>query len=79
MVCGQIQFLSIEPIAEKIDPSIVDTTPIDWVILGAETGNRAGRVIPPADWIEPWLQLEIPLFMKDNLPWDGPRRREYPA
>ena len=76
---GRVRFLSIEPIQQRINPTVVDPGIIDWVILGAETGNRSDRVVPPADWIAPWLQLEIPLFMKDNLPWDGPRRREYPA
>ena len=71
-------FLSIEPILEKIDPSSIKRKFIDWVILGAETGNRKKRVIPPPEWIEPWLKLPIPLYMKRNLPWDRPWRREFP-
>ncbi len=75
---GLIQFLSIEPIQERIDPVTIDLDVIDWVILGAETGHRPGRIVPPAAWVAPWLDLKIPLFMKDNLPWDGERRREFP-
>ena len=76
-----IQFLSIEPILGRIDLEEIDPAIIDWIILGAETGNRAGRVIPQADWIAAFLdpRVHIPLFMKDNLPWDGERRREYPG
>ena len=73
------RFLSIEPILEAIDPEIIEPEMVDWVILGAETGNRTGRIVPIEGWIAPWLDIQIPLFMKDNLPWDGPRRREYPA
>lgn len=77
---GWTQFLSIEPIYERIDPSIIDPDIIDWVILGTETGNRVGRIVPPAEWIAAFLdkRMYVPLFMKDNLPWDGERRREYP-
>jgi protein gp37 len=78
LINPNIQFISVEPLMERIEPRLIGGASIDWVILGAETGNRAGRVIPPAHWIAPWLGLSIPLFMKDNLPWPGERRREYP-
>jgi len=70
-------FVSVEPLLEQINPEeLVDIA--DWVILGAETGNRKERVIPPSDWIEPFLELPIPLYMKRNLPWNGPWRKEFP-
>ena len=67
-------FLSIEPILEPIELYVRP----DWIILGAETGNRAGRVIPPAEWIQPFLSIKTPVFMKHNLPWSGPWRKEFP-
>lgn len=67
-------FISMEPMLEAI-PLYV--TP-DWLILGAETGNRPGRVIPRPGWIEPFLDLPIPLYMKANLPWAGRWRKEFP-
>lgn len=39
-----LYFVSIEPILEEINP--LDLIFTDWVILGAETGKRPGRVIP---------------------------------
>ena len=70
-------FISYEPMLEQVAPGLVDES-IGWVILGAETGNRKERVIPPSDWIEPFLELPIPLYMKRNLPWNGPWRKEFP-
>ena len=42
-----------------------------WVILGAETGNRADKVTPRREWVD-WItqfcaENEIPVFYKDNL------------
>ena len=73
-----LRFLSYEPMLAQVDPGMVDTS-IDWVILAAESGNRAGKVVPPPEWIAPWLDLKIPVYMKHNLPWNGPWRREFPA
>lgn len=42
-----------------------------WVILGAETGNRADKVTPRREWVDQITQFcaenEIPVFYKDNL------------
>lgn len=42
-----------------------------WVILGAETGNRADKVIPCREWVDNIVAFceenEIPVFFKDNL------------
>ena len=42
-----------------------------WVILGAETGNRADKVAPRREWVDQITQFcaenEIPVFYKDNL------------
>jgi hypothetical protein len=43
----------------------------DWVIVGAETGNRKGRVIPEKKWIDDILatcvRANVPIFMKESL------------
>lgn len=42
-----------------------------WVILGAETGNRKDKVIPRREWVDQitafCAENEIPVFYKGNL------------
>lgn len=65
-------FLSIEPI---VCPVNIDRRPQqvlpDWVIVGAETGNRKGKVIPEKAWIDDILaacvRANVPIFMKESL------------
>ena len=68
-------FLSIEPIQENIftgweHRDLVGNS-IEWIIVGAETGNRVGKVRPKKEWIlkiaEVCENANIPLFMKDSL------------
>ncbi|MBQ9741550.1 MAG: DUF5131 family protein, partial [Kiritimatiellae bacterium] len=63
-------FVSIEPIMGDFEAQGI-TNNVDWVIVGAETGNRAGKVVPERRWIENIAKLcniaETPLFMKDSL------------
>lgn len=63
-------FVSIEPIMGDFEQQGI-TNNVDWVIVGAETGNRAGKVAPERRWIENLVNLceiaETPLFMKDSL------------
>ena len=73
-----LRFLSYEPMLAQVDPNMVDGS-IDWVILAAESGNRSGKVVPLPEWIASWLDLKIPVYMKHNLPWNGPWRKEFPA
>jgi protein gp37 len=44
---------------------------VEWIIVGAETGNRKGKVIPERKWIEKIIdgcvKYHIPLFMKESL------------
>jgi len=44
---------------------------VDWIVVGAETGNRRGKIEPEKDWlidIEDFCDItDTPLFMKDNL------------
>lgn len=80
-------FVSIEPILERIQPDFSTHTPADWVIVGAETGNRKGKVIPDREWVNA-IRTECeysgrPIFMKESLreimgedfrqefPWEG--------
>ncbi len=43
----------------------------DWVIIGAETGNRKEKVTPAAEWIKALAaeckEYRIPVFMKDSV------------
>jgi protein gp37 len=45
-----IKFVSIEPIHEKID-FWFSKERIDWIIVGAETGNRKEKIKPESEWI----------------------------
>ena len=66
-----IKFISFEPLLD--DPKIPDEVfeNIDWMILGAETGNRKGKIKPHIEWIERLLnaadRFHLPVYMKDNL------------
>lgn len=73
-------FASVEPILER-----VDMPKCKWLIVGAETGNRKGKVVPEREWIEHLLaqcrQAHVPVFMKSNLVniWEEPLIQEYPS
>jgi Bacteriophage protein gp37 len=62
-------FVSIEPMMERID--LEDVPRPKWVILGAESGNRRGKITPELDWINSIVDFcakeMICLFMKDSL------------
>lgn len=65
-------FVSIEPILRDYNKEIADICDaFQWVIVGAETGNRKGKIIPEQEWIESIEKMceskEIPLFEKDSL------------
>lgn len=66
-------FISIEPIMEDFDAVEIDKDEfgIKWIIVGAETGNRKGKVIPKREWIEHIAEScrksNIPIFMKESL------------
>lgn len=81
------KFLSIEPILSPITIPEVFIKPlnwgegdrnypdgagfIEWVIIGAETGNRREKVVPERDWIislvKQCMEAKVPVFLKDNL------------
>lgn len=70
---GAKRFYSIEPILEpiKLPQNNVPKINIQWVIIGAETGNRKEKVIPEKDWIMDIVKQcrdwGIPVFMKESL------------
>lgn len=83
-------FLSVEPILEDISQceewsKAIYYKYVDWVIIGAETGNRKNKVVPEKAWIDNICEsadvAQIPIFMKDSLiPIVGEEnmRREFP-
>lgn len=63
-------FWSMEPLLGPVDMNAAAGLP-QWVILGAETGNRQGKVIPRREWVDQiaafCAENEIPVFYKGNL------------
>ena len=80
-----VRWVSFEPILGPILKPGSTLWDLDWCVLGAETGNRKGRVEPREEWIRTILeaadQSGVPVFMKDNLEpyWPGDLRRESPV
>lgn len=65
-------FISIEPLLEKWDMNPYgDFNSSQWIIVGAETGNRKGKVIPKKEWImnikNQCRSSGVPIFMKESL------------
>ena len=80
-------FLSIEPLLEEFTYKEYAHTfkGIDWVIIGAETGNRRDKVVPKKEWVNAITKACddccIPVFMKDsliNIVGEENMRREFP-
>lgn len=78
-------FLSIEPLLEPLNAGLGSFGAARWIIIGAETGNRRGKVTPKREWVENILEAaaitQIPVFMKDSMiPIVGEEnmRREFP-
>ena len=65
-----IKYVSFEPLFGRI-LSYKLLKYFDWVIIGAETGNRKGKVIPNLDWVLNIVRYcehnKIPVYIKDNL------------
>lgn len=80
------RFLSVEPLLGAVDPNLVDVVGrFHWLILGAETGHRPGKVTPKKKWVtaltEACDRMDVPVFMKNSLiPIVGEEnmRREFP-
>ena len=68
----QRTFVSVEPIQCELDSETIENiTKTSWVIIGAETGRRKGKVIPQKAWIDTIVaecdKAGIPVFMKNSL------------
>lgn len=71
-------FVSIEPIMEDITATPgwtyamddIDKGYFDWIIVGAETGNRKGKIAPERAWIENIIEAaaitHAPVLLKDS-------------
>ena len=66
-----INFLSIEPMLNFIKLNRYYIGIYDWVIIGDETGNRKGKVIPKLEWITDIVKYcrnnKIPVYLKDSI------------
>ena len=77
-------FISMEPLQGNFEFDNDITRYTDWVIVGAETGSRKGKVIPKKEWVENIVnycrQKNIPVFLKNSLRdiWKEPLVQEYP-
>lgn len=85
----QYRFASIEPLLRNLSRAeameIAATN--EWIIVGAETGVRKGKIIPKREWVENIVEAAqitgMKIFMKDSLrelmgtdfrqefPWEG--------
>ena len=65
-----IKYISLEPLLGRI-LSYKLLKYFDWVIIGAETGNRRGKIVPKKEWIEDFVNCcrdnYIPIYLKDSL------------
>lgn len=78
-------FVSIEPLTEYMDVGLGSFGSAEWVIIGAETGNRKGKVTPEKEWIDIICEAaditHAAVFMKDSLlpiVGEANMRREFP-
>lgn len=64
-------FLSIEPLHEYLDAGIGSFGSSRLVIIGAETGNRIGKITPEKAWVDNICEAadltHAAIFMKDSL------------
>lgn len=76
-------FISFEPLHENME-SVLGYGDADWVIVGAETGQRRHKIIPEKEWIENIYKKckagKIPLFIKNNAAgvWGKKLIQQYP-
>ena len=71
-------FFSIEPMHGHIDMGLMP----DWMIIGAETGQRKNKTIPHREWIKDIVNrcADERIFMKDSLTdiWGSPLIQQFP-
>lgn len=78
-------FVSIEPLTEFMNVGLGSFGAAKWVIIGAETGNRKGKVTPQKEWVDNICEaaaiLNRAVFMKDSLipiVGEANMRKEFP-
>lgn len=64
-------FLSIEPLHQPVGLQFNLLPRLKQVIIGAETGNRKGKIIPKKEWVESIVKQcdkhNVKVFMKESL------------
>lgn len=65
-------FLSVEPLLAPIERETLNALELwGWIIVGAETGIRKGKITPKREWVneiaEKCKASGTPLFMKESL------------
>jgi len=67
-------FISMEPILQPFvgKTEAAELAKIqDWIVMGAETGNRKGKVVPEKSWVsdvvEAFQDAGKPVFMKNSM------------
>ena len=79
---ARVHFYSFEPLHSSIKQGTFAF--LSWMIIGAETGNRTGKITPKEEWIQELVDAadyeSVPIFMKDNLKpyWQSELRQEFP-
>ena len=81
------RFASVEPLLEAVNiAEASDTPPIDWLIVGAETGNQKGKHAPSRAWLEAiqaWASTNgVPVLFKESAElyeaWGSPIPHQFP-
>lgn len=66
---GYNTFCSIEPLHGDFEPNA--DIRCNWLIIGAESGKRKGKIVPEPEWIQHIVDAAkakgVPVFMKDSL------------
>lgn len=60
-------FISFEPLVGPVSLGVMQWWLVDWIIIGAETGNRKGRVEVKREWVTELVKIGTPVFMKESL------------
>lgn len=63
-------FLSVEPISGSLNAGLGSFGGVRWIIVGAETGTRKGKITPERAWIENIIEAaaitQAPVLLKDS-------------
>lgn len=84
---GDNIFISIEPLMGSLDADVGSFGGAKWIIVGAETGNRRGKVAPQREWIENIIEAagitHAAVLLKDSKEmravWGDDLIQQFPA